>query len=112
MTTTSGKTAQGRAVSGTVGAFPQVKSEAERSEKGANQVLLGRLLAMARQFGSEGNLRQAQDMYWELVEAHPGTAQADAARTLLLEMAGKYERDDAPHMARSIYNRLLADQSG
>ena len=73
-------------------------------------MLLGRLLAMARQFASDGKVRQAQEMFWELVEDHPDTPQADAAKALLLEQAGAYERDGAPHMARSIYERLLADQ--
>jgi hypothetical protein len=31
---------------------------------------------------------------------------------MLLELAERYERDDAPHMARSIYERLLAVEAG
>ncbi|MFH1185912.1 MAG: hypothetical protein V1755_12875 [Chloroflexota bacterium] len=73
----------------------------------ANQALLGRLLAMAHRYRSEGNLRQATELYWTLAEDYPGTPQADAARAVLLELATSYERKEARHMARSMYERLL-----
>ena len=73
----------------------------------ANQALIGRLLAMAHRYRSEGNLRQATELYWTLVEGYPGTPQADAARAVLLELAEGYERNEARRMARSIYKRLL-----
>ncbi len=81
----------------------------ELAETYEHDVLLERLLVMAQNYRGEGKLREAMEMYWELVEDHPGTAQADAAKAVLLEMAGKYGRGEAPHMARSIYERLLAD---
>ena len=74
---------------------------------GANQALLGRLLAMAQRYRSEGNLGQAMDLYWELAEDYPGTPEADAASVMLLELAASYERNEARHMARSMYERLL-----
>jgi len=83
-----------------------VKSEADT---GANQALLVRLLAMAHRYRSEGNLGQAVELYWKLAEDYAGTPQADAARAVLLELAEGYERDDAPHMARSMYERLLEE---
>jgi len=71
-----------------------------------NQALLGRLLAMAHRYRSEGNLRQATELYWTLAEDYPGTHQADAARAVLLGLADGYERNER-HMARSMYERLL-----
>ena len=62
---------------------------------------------MAHRYRSEGNLRQATELYWTLVEDYPGTSQADAARAVLLELAEGYERNEVRRMARSIYKRLL-----
>ncbi|MDO8369926.1 MAG: tetratricopeptide repeat protein [Candidatus Nitrotoga sp.] len=70
--------------------------------------LLERLLAMAQRYRSEGNLHQATDIYWTLVDVHPGTLQADAARAELLGIADEYEQKDDRHMARSIYERLMS----
>ena len=86
-----------------------VKTEVE---VGANHMLLERLLAMAQRYRGEGKLRQAMELYWELAEDHPGNTEADAASAMLLELAASYERNEAPHMARSIYERLLADGAG
>lgn len=77
---------------------------------GANPALLGRLLAMAHRYRSEENLQQAIELYWKLAEDYPGTPQADAARAVLLELAEGYERDEALHMARSMYERLLDEE--
>ena len=57
----------------------------------ANQALLGRLLAMAHRYRSEGNLRQATELYWTLVDDYPGTSQANAARVVLLELWDRVE---------------------
>ena len=73
----------------------------------ANQALLGRLLTMAHRYRSEGNFRQATELYWTLAEDYPGTPQADAARAVLLELTEGYERNGARHMTRSMYERLL-----
>ena len=78
---------------------------------GANQMLFVRLLGMAQRYRSEGKLQEAMELYWELVEDHPGTAEAGAANAVLLDLAANYERDEAPHMARSIYERLLAQEN-
>ncbi len=79
---------------------------------GAKLMLLDRLLAMAQRFRSEGKLCEAMELYWELAEEQPGTAEANAAGAMLLEMAAGYERNNAPHMARSIYQRLMATGAG
>ncbi len=102
--TTSDATAARRSKLAVLKAGGPAKPEADT---GANQVLLKLLLAMAQRYRSEGKLREAMELYWELAEDHPGTAAADAAKAVLLELAASYERNDAPHMARSIYERLL-----
>ena len=79
---------------------------------GAKLMLLDRLFAMAERFRSEGKLREAMELYWELAEEQAGTAEADAASAMLLELAAGYERTEAPHMARSIYQRLMANGAG
>ena len=96
--------APGRSEPAALEADGSVKPEAGAA---ANQALLGRLLAMAHRYRSEGNLREAMELYWELAEDYPGTPQADAAKAVLLELATSYERNDAPHMARSMYERLM-----
>lgn len=73
-----------------------------------NQILLGRLLKMAQQYQCEGNLRQATELCWTLVDEHPGTLQAKEAKVMLLMLAEGYERSDDRHMARSMYERLMA----
>ena len=79
---------------------------------GAKLMLLDRIFAMAQRFRSEGKLREAMELYWELAEEQAGTAEADAASAMLLELAAGYERTEAPHMARSIYQRLMANGAG
>jgi hypothetical protein len=67
---------------------------------------LDHLLAMARRYHSEGNMWQATEMYWMLLEDHAGTAQSLEAQNSLLELAAACERDDERHMARAVYERL------
>jgi len=72
-----------------------------------NGRVLDRLLGMAHRYRSEGNLRQAMELYWNVLENHPGTAQAEGACVSLLDQADAYERDGARHVARAVYERLL-----
>jgi hypothetical protein len=51
------------------------------------------------------------ELYWLLAEEHQETRQAATAKEVLLEMAEGYERRRAPFMARSIYDRLLTDET-
>lgn len=73
------------------------------------RILRGRLLAMAQRYQSGGAIREATELYWVIAEEHPDTPEADASKAVLLELAASYERSAAPHTARSIYERLLAD---
>ena len=79
------------------------------ADTGVKRMLLDRLFSMAQRFRSEGKLREAMELYWELAEEQPGSAEASAASAMLLELAADYERNEAPHMARSIYQRLIAN---
>jgi tetratricopeptide (TPR) repeat protein len=74
----------------------------------ASQTLLERLLFMAQQYRKEGNFRQAIELLWTLVEGHLKTPQGAAAKAELLSLADEYESNDDRHMARSIYERLMA----
>jgi hypothetical protein len=67
---------------------------------------LDHLLAMAHHYRSEGCLRQAMDIYWMLSDDHSETEQAREARENLFELGEVYERDDARHQARAVYERL------
>ena len=86
----------------------QSDSHALVASAAVNRPLVGRLLRMAQQYQSEGSIRQATEMFWTLAEDYQGTPQADAAKAALLEMAEGYERDNARHMARSMYTRLMS----
>jgi hypothetical protein len=61
---------------------------------------------MAHHYRREGNFRQAMEMYWMLRDDYAGTRQSIAAEKSLMEMAEAYERDDALHTARAVYERL------
>jgi hypothetical protein len=73
--------------------------------------LLQRLLAMAEGYRADGDVRAAMELYWLLAEEHQETRQAATAKEVLLEMAEGYERRRAPFMARSIYDRLLTNET-
>jgi len=68
---------------------------------------LDHLFCMAQHYRSEGNLRQAMEIYWMLSEDHTETAQGQVAQEKLLEMADVYERVGSRHQARAVYERLL-----
>lgn len=70
--------------------------------------LVGRLLRMAQQYQSEGNIRQATEMFWALVGDYQGAPEADAAKAALRAIAEGYERNNARHMARSMFLKLMS----
>lgn len=76
----------------------------------ASQPLLEHLLAMAQHYRKEGNYREATELLWTLVDEHSETPQADAAKAELLAVAEGHERAGNQHMARSMYERLLAKE--
>lgn len=89
-------------------AKPTAHSKAEAvADAGADSALLDRLLAMAHDYRRTGDLNQAMEMYWSLLDDHPGTPQARRAGASLFEVAQGYESTGSKRMARSIYTRLL-----
>ncbi len=77
----------------------------EHSESRAR--VLASLLRMADIYQKAGSLRQALEMYFELVSEYSGTPQAGCAEERLLEVAHHYEQSGELHLARSIYEQLL-----
>ncbi len=69
--------------------------------------VLPRLLAMADTYFQGGSLRQAIELYFELVREHAGTPQALQAEERLLAVARNYEQAGELRQARGIYEQLL-----
>jgi hypothetical protein len=69
--------------------------------------LLPRLLNIANGYRVAGDLRQASDIYFTLVEEHPQTPEAARAWVLLLQIGEEYERQGETRQARSLYERLF-----
>lgn len=87
----------------------QSRAQASGSQKHQARVAtlsLDDLLAMARHYRNEGDLRQAEDMFWMLVQDHAETPQSELAKDELRGLAHVYEHDGCPHTARAIYERL------
>ena len=68
---------------------------------------LNDLLALAERHGSQGNLRQAEDMFWMLADDYSEAPQAEVAKDRLRALAHEFERDGNPHEAHAIYERLI-----
>ena len=62
---------------------------------------------MADTYYQGGSLRQAIELYFELVRDHAGTPQAAQAEERLLEVARTYERAGELRQARGIYEQLI-----
>jgi len=73
----------------------------------ASNPLLAKLLSLAQRAKREGNSRQATEMYWGILDKHPGTAEAATSKNELLAIAEGHERAGNVHMARSMYERLM-----
>ena len=68
---------------------------------------LGRVLDMADHYLADNLLRQAAEMYFEVMERCNSAPEAARARLRLMEIAAHYENAGALHQARGIYERLL-----
>ena len=67
------------------------------------------LLAMARRYQTEGQVRGAMDLYWQLATEEGETAEGVASVDALLALAARYEREGSVRMARAMYERLAAE---
>ena len=73
----------------------------------ADSKALDHVLGMADRYCADNLLRQAAEMYFEVVNRYHSTLESARARQRLLEIAEHYENIGAPHQARDIYERLL-----
>ena len=73
--------------------------------------LLKRLLDMADAYRAKGNVHQAVELYFALVESYPSTAQVRPALARLMDIADVFDAAGERHHARSLYERLLHDES-
>ena len=65
------------------------------------------LMELADRYRAENSIRQAMEIYFELVEDYDDTPQAQQARDRLMEIAEEYECAGKRHHARGMYERLL-----
>ena len=91
------------AVAGT-GRIPSARPK--RSSR-PRRLPLARLLGMADRYRAENAVRQAAEIYFEIIERHPGNATARQAQERLMDMAERYEQSGRRHEARAIYERLM-----
>jgi pentatricopeptide repeat protein len=68
---------------------------------------LHRLLAMADSYLREGSIRQALEMYYDMMNRHPETAEALQAEERILEVARLHEEAGEFHNARAIYDQMV-----
>ncbi len=73
----------------------------------ADSKALERVMGMAERYLADNLLRQAAEMYFEVLDRYNSVPESDRARQQLLEIAEHYEDIAAPHQARGIYERLL-----
>ncbi len=73
--------------------------------------LLSDLLKLADDYRRDGSPHQAIELYFELAEQNADSIEGQESRCRLSEMAKGYEQNDMPHEARSIYERLLVEQT-
>jgi hypothetical protein len=90
---------------GNVNTAPGVEAPARPSQPDSQA--MERVLGMADRYRADNLLRQAAEMYFEVVERCKSAPELARARQRLLEIAEHYENIGAPHQARGIYERFL-----
>jgi hypothetical protein len=86
---------------------PPARLTAARPQTGTGNPLLSRLLKIAEGYCKEKAIRQAVEIYFEMVETQSHTPEALVAREELLRIGEQYERNGEFRQARSLYERLL-----
>jgi hypothetical protein len=77
------------------------------TQSGSSSRILARLLAMADGYREAGSLRQAIEIYFELIREHGDTPQGHRAEDRLFDVARGYERSGELRQARGLYEQLL-----
>ena len=75
-------------------------------EKKTDGDLLAAMLRLASKLENDGQLHQASDLYFKILESSGETGEAEAARSALLAIAYEYERKGLVHMALDLYEKL------
>jgi len=86
---------------------PHKRAEDDEEISPQRRRLLDHLLGMADMYADNGSLRQAIELFFELVSDHEGTDHALLAGDRLMAIAQVYKDHGELHMARGIYERLL-----
>jgi hypothetical protein len=86
---------------------PTSVAEAPASSCQTDSQAIERILGMADRYRADNLLRQAAEMYFEVVDRCKRGPELARARQRLLEIADHYENIGAPHQARGIYERFL-----
>ncbi|WP_165227587.1 tetratricopeptide repeat protein [Aquisphaera insulae] len=86
---------------------PRPAPPSEEPELHHRAQVLDHLLGMARQYARNGSIRQAIELFFEVVADHAGTSQAVDAEEHLLAIAQHYEDQGELRQARGLYERLL-----
>jgi hypothetical protein len=73
----------------------------------ASSPALAHLAKIADGYFASGAVRQATELYFEILEDHPDTPEAGRARERLMAIAETYEKAHATRQARTLYERLL-----
>ena len=61
---------------------------------------------MADAYLRANSLRQAMEMYFDMIRSHPDTPEALLAEERILEVARRHEEAGELHSARAIYEQL------
>lgn len=80
---------------------------ATQSLSAVSSRILVRLLSMADSYRESGSIRQAIEIYFELIREHAETPQGHRAEERLFDVARSYEKAGELRQARGIYEQLL-----
>ena len=75
-------------------------------EQKTDSDILVAMLRLASKLESDGQLHQASELYFKILDSSGETGEAEAARKALLAIAYDYERKGLVHMALDLYEKL------
>ncbi|HHT9119658.1 MAG TPA: tetratricopeptide repeat protein [Candidatus Hypogeohydataceae bacterium YC41] len=70
-------------------------------------LVLSRLLKLARDFESQGNIHQAIGLYTKILQKYPDCKEAEEARLALFNLAEKYLQEGNTYHALAIYDKVV-----
>jgi hypothetical protein len=75
-------------------------------EKKTDGDLLAAMMRLASKLEDDGQLHQASELYFKILDDSGEAGEAEAARKALLAIAYDYERKGLVHMALDLYEKL------